>query len=152
MVFDAAGARATAGRSPILSRPSSLTDATIATVHARLNAAYVYPEFAFGHELLTIAAIIGHLVEGRPAYISPLVAETMADIMGRPRRSDDRGNAALVLQNFAKRIGGASYLARLAARGCRRTVMIRPHQQMPEAARGAGVSGLEIVRRVRREL
>ena len=51
------------------------------SVHSRLNAAYVYPEYTFAHELLTVAGVLGHLLQGRAAYISPPIARCIADVM-----------------------------------------------------------------------
>lgn len=63
-------------------------DALIASIHTRVNAAYVHPQFAIDHELLTTGCWLGQLIAGRPAIMTPLVASRLADI-GRDAACDE---------------------------------------------------------------
>jgi hypothetical protein len=45
------------------------TDAFVGSLHASFNAAYVYPEFVYAHELLSLGAWLGYLVRGRAALM-----------------------------------------------------------------------------------
>lgn len=103
---------------PLIDWPLTLPDAVIATVNARLNAAYVYPQFVHAHELLTAAALLGHLVHGRPAYLPPNLAEALANQLakdtGPARREEDW--CASVIKLYADLAGGASRMLLLAKR------------------------------------
>lgn len=149
VLFDALGASSgERSRTPIVARPSSLTHAALISVHARLNAAYVYPEYALAHELFTVAAIVGHLLEGRSAHISPRVAGAIIDVFEH-RKFLNEDDPARVLQDFASRVGGVGHLVRAAARGMHRTVVIKPKRPpFPASTRGKPFS-LETLRRVR---
>jgi hypothetical protein len=63
----------------VIDWPLSFTDIVISTIHSRLNGAYVYANHAYAHETLTIAAVIGHLVQGREAYINRTIAGCLVD-------------------------------------------------------------------------
>jgi hypothetical protein len=138
-------------RAPVFGRPRSLDDVIAMSVHARLNAAYVYPEYTFAHELLTVAGVLGHLSQGRPAYISPPIAHCMADVMGR-RISGGADGAAPSLRNFADSVGGADYLVDAAARAKRGTILLRPRlAPMPIAARQLHLNR-DVLQQIRNEL
>ena len=112
-------------RTPVFGRPRSLDEAIAMSVHARFNAAYVYPEYTFAHELLTVAGVLGHLLQGRPAYISPPIARCIADVMAT-RISDGADGGVPILRNFAESVGGADYIAKAVARAKRGTILLRP--------------------------
>jgi hypothetical protein len=130
LLHDARGAAGTAR--PLIDWPLALPDAVLAAVNARLNAAYVYPQFAHAHELLTVAALLGHLVQGRPAYIPAHLAEALAEQLakdtGPARREDDW--CACIIKLYADLAGGAArmliFAKRAAASG-------RPHLARPAA-------------------
>jgi hypothetical protein len=110
---------------PVFGRPRSLDEAIAMSVHSRLNAAYVYPEYTFAHELLTVAGILGHLLQGRPAYISPPIARCVADVMAT-RISKGADGAVPILRNFAESVGGADYIVKAAVRAKRGTILLQP--------------------------
>lgn len=149
ILFDALGAPGgETSRTPIVARPSTLTHAAVISVHARFNAAYVYPEYTLAHELFTVAAIVGHLLDGRSAHISPRVAGAIVDVFEQ-RKFLNEDDPARVLQDFASRVGGVGHLVRAAARGMHRTVVIKPKRPpFPASLRGKPFS-LETLRRVR---
>jgi hypothetical protein len=65
-------------RSPAKSAGAvSLADALVASIHASLNGAYIYPEFVYAHELLSVGAWLGYLVRGRRALMPGFVAERL---------------------------------------------------------------------------
>src|SRR5262249_20829295 len=55
----------------------SLADAFVGSLHASFNAAYLYPELVYAHELLTLGAWLGNLVRGRAALLPTFVAERL---------------------------------------------------------------------------
>jgi hypothetical protein len=112
-------------RAPVFSRPRSLDEAIAISVHSRLNAAYVYPEYTFAHELLTVAGVLGHLLQGRPVYISPPLALCIADAMVT-RVTIEADTAGPILRYYADCVGGADYIAKAAARARRGTILLRP--------------------------
>lgn len=136
---------------PVFGRPRSLEDVIAMSVHSRLNAAYVYPEYTFAHELLTVAAVLGHLLQGRAAYISPPIARCIADVMAA-RISDGADGTASTLRTFADSVGGADYLVRAAARAKRGTILLRPRlAPMPLAAAQMPVNR-DLLQKIRNEL
>jgi hypothetical protein len=98
---------------PIIDWPLSLTDVLISTVHARLNGAYVYPVHAYAHEILTVAAVLGHLLRGRAVLIAPDLADTFIEALSFDR-SDDCPQAAL--QSYAETAYGSDRLCALCKR------------------------------------
>jgi hypothetical protein len=117
LLHDALGLTDTdeSARAPVIRRPQSLAAVVKSTVHSRLNGAYVYPEYAFAHELLTVAAVLGHLLQGRAAYISPPIAECITEVLGaRDARREDQSVSAL--RAFADLVGGSDFLVRVATR------------------------------------
>jgi len=98
--------------------PLSLADTLVAAIYASFNAAYVYPQFAFCHELLTAGAWLGYLVRGRAAMMPVLVAEFITERFSR--KLDDDGSQAgrcnLLLRFHADISGGSKRLLKLARR------------------------------------
>jgi hypothetical protein len=95
--------------------PLSLADVTISTIHARLNGAYVYPDHAYAHELLTVAAMLGHLLLGRPVQISPAFADCLIEVLSAARGgSGDCSPTAL--QTYAEIAYGSERLRALCKR------------------------------------
>jgi hypothetical protein len=96
MLNDALGSAAPQGvHAPLIDWPLTLADVVVASISARLNGAYVYPEHGYAHELLTLAALLGHLVEGRTAYLPPSIAGTLLDILRAKPSADDQTVAVL---------------------------------------------------------
>jgi hypothetical protein len=95
--------------------PLSFTDIIIATIHSRLNGAYVYTNHAYAHETLTVAAVIGHLVQGREAYVNRTIASCLLDVIS----TDDGfegGSAWAALRHYADIGCGCEHLLALAKR------------------------------------
>lgn len=110
MLSDALGmahARSVA-RAPIIDWPLGLSDIIAASASTRLNGAYVYPEYSYAHELFALAAVLGHLIDGRPVYLPPSLAGTLLDVLSARRSADDE--AAGVLRSCAELAGGANRL------------------------------------------
>ncbi len=134
LLLDARGATRGADASPLLDWPLSLADVVVATIHARLNGAYVHPEFAHAHELLTAAALLGHLVYGRTAYIPPHIAQTFVDLLsgdGKAGSGEDDWCAAIV-RMFVGLAGGTDHILSLARRSVAsgRPCFVRPRRTL----------------------
>ena len=95
-------------RAPIIDWPLSLADVVVASISARVNGAYVYPEQSYAHELLALGAVLGHLIEGRAAYLPPSLAEALLDVLSARRSPDDE--ASVVLRTYIELAGGANRL------------------------------------------
>ncbi|MTD94070.1 hypothetical protein GIW81_06930 [Hyphomicrobium sp. xq] len=109
MLSDALGSAAPQGvDAPLIDWPLTLADVVVASISARLNGAYVYPEHGYAHELLALAALLGHLVEGRTAYLPPSIAGTLLDILRAKPSADDQ--TAAVLRAYIEWAGGANRL------------------------------------------
>jgi hypothetical protein len=110
MLRDALGDAAPQGaaQAPLIDWPLTLADVVVASISARLNGAYVYPEHGYAHELLALAALLGHLVEGRTAYLPPSIAGTLLDILRAKPSVDDETTA--VLRTYIEWAGGANRL------------------------------------------
>ena len=110
MLSDALGNAAPQGavHAPLIDWPLTLADVIVASISARLNGAYVYPEHGYAHELLALAALLGHLVEGRTAYFPPSIAGTLLDILGAKPSADDQTVA--VLRTYIEWAVGANRL------------------------------------------
>ena len=100
-------------RAPIIRRPQSLAAVIKSTAHSRLNGAYVYPEYASAHELLTVAAVLGHLLQGRAVFISPPIAQCITEVLGAREREDQ---SVAALHAFADLVGCSDFLLRVATR------------------------------------
>lgn len=75
--------------------PQSTADlgvALTASIYASFNAAYVYPELEFAHELLAVGGWLGYLVRGRPALMPVFVAAHLIDQLSR--KPDDSADVA----------------------------------------------------------
>jgi hypothetical protein len=110
MLNDALGKTQTQSpaRAPMVDWPLTLADVVVASISARLNGAYVYPEHGYAHELLALAALLGHLVEGRTAYLPPSIAGTLLDILRAKPSAADQTTA--VLRTYIEWAGGANRL------------------------------------------
>jgi hypothetical protein len=110
MLSDALGDAAPRGavHAPLIDWPLTLADVVVASISSRLNGAYVYPEHGYAHELLALAAILGHLVEGRTVYLPPSMAATLLDILRAKPSADDQ--PAAVLRAYIEWAGGANRL------------------------------------------
>jgi hypothetical protein len=69
-----------------------LCDVLAASIHSRINGAYVYPAYDCCHELLSTGAWLGHLLNGRAAYMPAFIAGCLADYL--PRRLSKNGQSA----------------------------------------------------------
>jgi hypothetical protein len=112
-----------------------LTDAFVGSLHASFNAAYVYPEFVYAHELLSLGAWLGYLVRGRAALMPSFVAELLRCELGvAPRESSRAGDASEIrtlLRFYADLAVGSRRLLRQ-ARGAGksgRAKLVRPRGQ-----------------------
>ena len=94
---------------PLIDWPLSLADVVVATVSTRLNGAYVYDEYDSAHEMLSLAAVIGYLVQGRTVYLSPFLAGTLIDMLSGQRRADD-DEVISVLRTYADLAGGVDFV------------------------------------------
>ena len=110
----ASHARAPHG-SRLVDWPVLLADVLIRTIASRLNGAYVYAEFAFAHELLSVAAVVGHLVNGRAVYLPTDLARSLIDILS-VERAAARYAYFPILDAHANLVGGTGYLIALARR------------------------------------
>lgn len=112
---------------PLIDWQLGLSDALVVSASTRINAAYVYPEFNHAHELLSLAAVLGHLADGRAAYLPPVLAEALLDCL--PRRGVG-SEAAFALHSLAEQAHGVTRLATLAriisATGVAQLIMPRP--------------------------
>jgi hypothetical protein len=95
--------------------PALLADVLIRTIASRMNGAYVYSEFAFAHELLSVAAVVGHLVNGRAVYLPTDLARSLIDILS-VERAASRYAYFPILDAHANLAGGTGYLIALARR------------------------------------
>ncbi len=95
--------------------PVLLADVLIRTIASRLNGAYVYAEFAFAHELLSVAAVVGHLVNGRSVYLPTDLARSLIDILS-VERAAARYAYFPILEAHANLAGGIGYLIAVARR------------------------------------
>jgi hypothetical protein len=92
---------------PTIHGPLSLADAIYMSAAARLNAAYVYPEFAFAHELLSLAAALGHLIQGRSIWLSPAMAASLIEVIAGASKHEP---SAVAIQTVAEEAGGSRRL------------------------------------------
>jgi hypothetical protein len=112
-----------------------LADAFVASLHASFNAAYVYPEFVYAHELLSLAAWLGYLVRGRAALMPSFVAERLRCELGvAPNPSSRVGDASdirALLRFYADLAVGSRRLLRQARSAGKtgRAKLVRPRGQ-----------------------
>jgi hypothetical protein len=140
MLSDALGNAAPQGalHAPLIDWPLTLADVVVASISARLNGAYVYPEHGYAHELLTLAALLGHLVVGRTAYLPPSIAGTLIDILrAKPSAADQ---TVAVLRTYIEWAVGTNRLMLWAqiinATGVARRIAPRA-ERLPRAMRAA---------------
>lgn len=71
------------------SRPAArpLEQVALASIFARINGAFVYPQYAASHEILATCAWLGHLLDARPALMPRVVADVLCDVL-RPDAGD----------------------------------------------------------------
>jgi hypothetical protein len=117
----------------------SLDEAILVSVHSGMNAAYVWESFAPRHETLTVAAWLGHLTRGRPAYLMTSIAEPLDELI-RSRGSD----AALIRHYVQCSISDADL--RKAARRVIATGRPRLIQPLETPARAAALPPVEPLR------
>ncbi|MEZ5901033.1 MAG: hypothetical protein R3D51_16245 [Hyphomicrobiaceae bacterium] len=93
-------------------------DALVASIHSRVNGAYIYPQWAFAHELFSAGAWLGVLLSGRWALLPEFLAEVFAELLERSEVSGAANLVAsdLVLLSYIDRTIGRSRLLRQAKR------------------------------------
>jgi hypothetical protein len=78
---DAEAVAMSAPREP--AAPADLDLALTASIYSSFNAAYVYPQLEFAHELLAVGGWLGYLVRGRPALMPIFVATHLIELLSR---------------------------------------------------------------------
>ena len=89
----------------------SLEIALLGSIHTGINAAYVYPEHAYAHELLTAGAWLGVLLKGRRALMPKAVADVFME-------SEARGAESIIdamMQFHMDYLGGRKFHLRWAS-------------------------------------
>jgi hypothetical protein len=151
LLRDARGASNGSGSSPLVDWPLALPDVVLASINARLNGVYVYPEFAHAHELLTAAALLGHLASGRAAYLPPHVAQSLVDLLsgGETASSEDDWCAAIV-RTYADLAGGVQHILSFARRAVAsgRPCLAKPHRPMAPFDSGRTTWNARLLRRI----
>lgn len=116
-----------------LAEPMSSSEALMKSIHSCINAAYVYPDFAYCHELLATGAWLGHLMRGREAYLPPFIAECLSDYLQSSHQGigQSRDASAALLSAYAEAIVGTRYLLSVSLSVCKRRhiVKIKPRTQ-----------------------
>lgn len=111
-------------------RDMPLPDALVASIHSTFNAAYVYPQFACVHEVLSVGAWLGHLVKGRPAYMPQFVAAYLAAELAPGREGDASagGRCTRILRSHAEQAVGVERLHAVARRvaSTGRPMLVKP--------------------------
>ena len=72
---------------------ADLADVLVASIHTGFNGAYVYPRFAFAHELLGAGAWLGVLLRGRSALMPEFVAQVLTIISPLPKSLGGRARS-----------------------------------------------------------
>jgi hypothetical protein len=95
---------------------ADLADVLVASIHTSINGAYVYPQYAFAHELLATGAWLGVLLRGRSALMPEFVAQVLTDYMSGPEKSWTHAQSpiARLLEFHAELAGGSERLLRRA--------------------------------------
>jgi hypothetical protein len=153
LLRDARGAGNGSGPSPLVDWPLALTDVVVATINARLNGVYVYPEFAHAHELLTAAALLGHLASGRTAYLPPHVAQSLIDLLSGSEAAaavaeDDW--CAAVVRMYAELAGGVEHTLSFARRALAsgRPCLARPRRPVAPFDTGRTTWNARLLQRI----
>ncbi len=99
-------------------QPFAEADALIATIHSGINAAYVYPQFAYAHETFAAGAWLGVLLTGRRALLPEMIAARLSEAVSAGGVQDASG---VVLSYHAHIAVGHRRMSRLAHRAQRRS-------------------------------
>lgn len=93
-----------------------LPEALIASIHARFNGAYVFPQYDYAHEILTAGAWLGILMQGRPALMPVVVSEVLVAYLERQESALSPSAQAIadILSFHAALVGGAERLVKIA--------------------------------------
>ena len=91
-------------------------EAALATIYSSINAAYVVGEMDHAHELLALAAWLGHLVRGQAAYLPLVLAGRLADELDRLEQDASGCGATRVVRWHLALAGGSSSLERATRR------------------------------------
>lgn len=83
-----------------------LAQAFVASVHSNINAAYVYCEHAYAHELFATGAWLGILGQGRRALMPEFIAEAFLEYSAHP---GDHATAEII-NDYAQRVCGVQFL------------------------------------------
>ncbi len=154
LLQDARGMMHGTGPSPLVDWPLTLADVVIATINARFNGVYVHPQFAHAHELLTAAALLGHLASGRAAYLPPHVAQSLVDLLsgGETAAIDEDDWCAAIVRMYAELAGGADhtlwFARRAAASG--RPCLAKPRRPMVPSDTGRTTWNARLLQRIAR--
>lgn len=97
---------------------SKQADVLVGSIHSRVNGAYIYPQWAFAHELFSAGAWLGVLLSGRWALLPEFLAEVFAELLERAATNGEANLIAsdLVLLSYIDRTTGRSQLLRQAKR------------------------------------
>jgi hypothetical protein len=151
MLLDARGSKPDPGAVPMVDWSLSLADVTLASINARLNGTYVYPQFAHAHELLTAAALLGHLSCGRAAYIPPHVAHSLVDLLSRRGKTKGGTDACTpIVRTYADLAGGAQRTLLIARRAAQsgRPYLARPRPAIDPSDFGRTTWNARLVQRI----
>ncbi|MCB1519288.1 MAG: hypothetical protein KDJ37_01800 [Hyphomicrobiaceae bacterium] len=97
--------------------PPPLEHVALASLHAAVNGAYVYPSHAIAHETLSVAAWLGILQSGRCALMSEQIAAYLDELLARGD-ADDRTACLLIdMTDAIIGVGKARRIARRVVRG-----------------------------------
>lgn len=120
---DARGRCGTPGASSTAAE-TDLAGALIASMQSDLNAAYVYREFEFAHELFLTGICLSQLARGRSVLLSPSIAGCLLDVV-QNRSGED---VTQILIQAANAGIGLERLKRLAAEslGSGRPIIVKP--------------------------
>jgi hypothetical protein len=100
-----AGMTADASTSGTLQTAVTLSEALECSIHTGVNAAYIYPSYAFAHELLLSGAWLGELQRGRRALMPQAVADCIASYLQAGRTSADGDGKAPEPAHVLARVG-----------------------------------------------
>ena len=95
-----------------------LADILVGSIHTSINGAYVYPKYAFAHELLGAGAWLGTLLRGRAALMPDFVAEVILGYLDQTARlqPSEWDPVKSLFEWHAGLVGGAPLLLRQARR------------------------------------
>lgn len=117
---------------PGLRHPQTLADALHASIHSSCNAAYVYPHYAWAHELFAAGAWLGILQTGRAALMPEFIASVLRESFTSPQRNEP---VNAVLQQEAEIACGTGTLLRRAEHVLRSgySGLVKPRHGIPIA-------------------